>query len=251
VSDPAEGEFVPLLWQQWEPFELFTDAGGLLRVEGEQTWQVRLEKVSGSEKESFDVLGWRSRVADSAGDLWEGAALFTPDVFLEHLVDLARPEHASFEKADSPPEPLPGLQGIRGRLDDGAWRYALLWEDAVAFQGDGQRLSIDVGIGSIELQVRIKGLVARRRPIEKDESTPYVVLDPPEQPFEASSWERDALLPPITFTLDFLKLAFRNTSFAIDDGFWHHNPIPIPVVFRRIGRGQPSPNVQFVPTVVT
>ena len=41
--------------------------------------------------------------------------------------------------------------------------------------------------------------------------------------------------------------AFRNTTFAVDDGFFHHSPIPIPVVFTRVGTAPANPRVRFVP----
>ena len=36
-------------------------------------------------------------------------------------------------------------------------------------------------------------------------------------------------------------------TFAVDDGFWHHNDLPIPVVFERLElREEPQPSVTFV-----
>jgi hypothetical protein len=249
LPEQPEGPFVPLSWEAWSPFELLTDAGGFLRGEGKQSWQVCLEKAPGSEREPFDILRWRSRLADSAGDLWEGVAVFTPEVFLERLIDLDRTDLPAFAK-EKAGKGVPGLRGIRGVLEDGAWRYAILADEVIAFQGTGQKLTIDVGLGGSEgqVQVRIAGLVGRRRPIEIDYFSPYVVLDPPERRVNRKRWEEDHPLPVVVYKADFLKLAFHNTSFAVDDGFWHGNAIPIPVVFRLIGKAEPAPAVQFLPS---
>ncbi len=59
-------------------------------------------------------------------------------------------------------------------------------------------------------------------------------------------WEQDRPLPPFQYRLSFAELAFRNTTFGGDQGFQHHNAIPIPVVFARVGRGEPHEGVQFL-----
>jgi hypothetical protein len=116
----------------------------------------------------------------------------------------------------------------------------------LAFPGD-QRPIIDIAIGeeARKFRVRMTGLLGRRRPAEI--SREYITLDPEGRAGERTRWEADAPLPPLVFTVGLHDLIFRNTTFAVDDGFWHRNPIPIPVVFSRVGRDTPTQGVRFIP----
>jgi hypothetical protein len=246
AEEPPEEGFISLEKDNYGPIDLPTDAGGVLRVERVLRCQVCLDKCPGSEREPIDVLRWRTRLTDASGDLWEAVSHFTPDVFLARMIDLDRTDSPGFQ-ANTPVELAPGPRGLRGQFDDGAWRYAILHEDAIAFHGKAQHFLIDVGIsGGTDVQVRLTGLVGRHRPLEIDYQSPYIVLDPAERFAETARWREDKPLPPILFQIDFRKLAFHSTSFSVDDGFWHGNGIPIPVVFRRIGKGEPAADVRFI-----
>ena len=131
------------------------------------------------------------------------------------------------------------------RLDDGAWRHLLLLDHLIAFHANGQQPIVDIYLCEKAFDICITGLVGRRRPVECDFESRYVVLDPAARPAEVTGWETDQVLPPICFTIALSDLAFRNTTIAVDDGFWRDNVIPIPVVFTRIGKGEPCAGVRF------
>jgi hypothetical protein len=252
-SCPAEesGEgFVAVEWESWDPLELLTDAGGRLGVgDAMKRCAIKLDRHPSSAREPVDVLRCRLRLADSAGDLWEGVSLCTPKVFFEKLIDLDRIDlHAAFEKPDSHWAPDTILiANARGLVDDGAWRYLIADDDLIAFHGSGQKVSIDVGVGKGGLVVRISGLVGRRRPIEVASADKYVILDPQPRAAEVPGWDHEQPLPPLVYSLPVADLAFHNTTFAVDDGFWHQSAIPIPVVFQRVGTTEPTEGVVFVP----
>src|SRR5262249_15440922 len=80
--DDGGGRFVEFTWHTWLWFELQTDAGGRLRVDGnEKTVLLCLDLAPGCEREPVDVVRCRLRLADDAGDSWEGASYFTPEFF--------------------------------------------------------------------------------------------------------------------------------------------------------------------------
>jgi hypothetical protein len=226
----------------WGALEAMTDTGERLALNNPKGLAIEIDRHPGSDTEQVDILRCRIRVMDEADDIWEGVSLSTPEVFFEKLIDLERQGTLVVESADNPWQPGPdGLLGVRAQLE-GGWRYILLERDLIAFEGDEQRPLIDINATGDVVAVRIRGLVGRRRPIlleEYSNDDPYLVLDPPERASEATAWEDDQPLPPLCFSMSLLDLAFRNTTFAIDDGFWHRNAIPIPIVFTRIGKGQP------------
>jgi hypothetical protein len=248
-----EQEAIPLLIQ--ERLEFLIDAGGKLHVEGSSGFvEMSLGRHPGCVGEAVDVLCCRLRLPDDAGDLWEGVSLFTPEVFLEKLVDLDRIDGSEFaENAEAEwREALdrsPLLRGVRGVLDDGGWRYLQLGDEVVAFHGRGQKFTVELALSKDRdrVIVSVTGLIGRRRPVETDHESRYVVLDPPDRAAEHTSWKRDQPLPPLIYPLSPWDLAQRNTTFAVDDGFWHNNPVPIPVVFRRVGKATPVPWAHFVP----
>ena len=210
-------------------------------------YSVRLDKHPNSAIEPVDVLRARVRLTDEAGDIWEAVSLFTPEVFFEKLIDLDSIDCANFSEGANDGEWL--LSGVRALLEDGAWRYAFLSNELLAFPGE-QRPRVDIAIGeeARKFQVRMTGLVGRRRPVNLDRD--YIVLDPEDRAGERSLWERDVPLPPLVFTIPLHDLVFRNTTFAVDDGFWHRNPIPIPVVFSRVGHDEPRAGVRFLPNAM-
>jgi hypothetical protein len=111
----------------------------------------------------------------------------------------------------------------------------LLWQEIVAFRGDWQKPTVDVSPHPESgFEIRISGLVGRRRPVEIDHPSRYMVLDPESRTDEISGWEKDQPLPPLRYRVWFGELAFRNTTFAIDEGFAHGSPIPIPIVFTQV-----------------
>ncbi len=242
------GGFVEMTYEHWYPLELLTNEAGLLVLECKKLKaKVRLERHPNSDREPVDVLRCRVRIADDSGDLWESMTLFTPDFFLEKLVDLDRIDMVSqLEPEESPWQPGPGaLLGVRALIDDRAWRYLLLEDELLAFQGNRQKPSVDVRPTEEGFSVRLSGLVGRRRPIEIDHESRYLVLDPESRPASAELWEQDQPLPPLLFSVSFPELVFSNTTFAINEGFWHQNSIPIPVVFSRVGKGEPQEGVRF------
>jgi hypothetical protein len=119
------------------------------------------------------------------------------------------------------------------------------FSNVLAFHADRQRPVVDISPKGQSFDIRITGLVGRRRPLEIEDE--YFVLDPEARAAEVSAWEHDQLFPPIRLSIELADLAFRNTTFAVDDGFWHHNAIPIPVVFTRVGKGEPCAGVWFHP----
>jgi hypothetical protein len=231
------------------PLEFATDAGGNLQVDGSlQPLCLNLDRHPGSVG-AEEVLRSRLRLTDVAGDVWETGTLFTPEVFFEKLLDLKREAVPDVESSDEPWSPGPGsLLGVRGRLV-GGWRYAVLARHLIAFHGEEQRPLFDLcPLGDV-IRVRLRGLVGRCRPIQSD-GTDFD-LNPAPDAEEVTSWEQDHELPPVCFSVALLDVVFRNTTFAVDEGFWHGNAIPIPVVFTRIGKAEPNSTIRFAPEAAT
>jgi hypothetical protein len=251
ADEGDESGFVAMTVQSYDPLEFLTDTGERLLVEsGERPWAVRLDRQPGSDRELVDVLRCRVRLSDEAGNLWESVVLFTPAFFLEKLIDLHRTDLVvSVSTAPGPWAQMPGdLLRVRALIDDKVWRYFLTENELMAFCGDRQKPTVDVSLFSRQsFAVRISGLVGRRRPIETDDESRYFVFDPESHPAEPALWEQDQPLLPLVYELSFAELAFRNTTFAIDDGFWHQNAIPIPVVLTRVGKGATQPGVRLLP----
>jgi hypothetical protein len=85
--------------------------------------------------------------------------------------------------------------------------------ELVAFKGDQQQATVDVSPQGEGFAVRRSGLVSRRRPVEIDHSSRYVILDPEARAREMNCWEQDRPLPPFHYGVSFVELAFRNTTF--------------------------------------
>ena len=239
--------YVPMVLENGMPLAFLTDAGGRLVVESPSlSCKVKLDCHPNSITQHEDVLRCRTRLTDDKGNVWECITHFTPAVFFEKLVNL---DDISLRQFESEKEPLmaekEAVLCVRARLDDGAWRYLLLCDDLIAYRAYGQRPLVEISANDKEFVVRITGLVGRRRPVECDFESRYFVLDPIARAADTSAWETDGLLPPIGFTIQGSDLAFRNTTFAVDDGFCRDNTIPIPVVFTQIGKGEPCPGVWF------
>jgi hypothetical protein len=234
----AKPDYSPML-------DLLTDAGGILHVDDNALHSaVKLDRHPGATG-TEDVLRCRLRLTDEAGDIWEAVTVFTPEVFFEKLEDLDDIHLRDFEVADAPWQPGEGsVLGVRSHLD-GGWRYLLLYHDMIAFRTDDQHLLVDVSPTATGFEVRITGLVGRRRPVKNEDH--YTELDPEDRAAEVSAWDHDQPLPGIRYSISLLDLCFRNTTFAVDEGFWHGNAIPIPVVFTRVGKGEPNPGIRFVP----
>jgi hypothetical protein len=242
-SPADEAGFVPFTCEHYyQPLELLTDRGGELRIASTRlAGTLKLDRHPGSNGPE-DVLRCQLRLTDAVGDVWEGCSHFTPEVFFEEIFSI-RWERPDFESQDSPWQPVEGsLLDIRATLDDGRWRYALLDHDLIAFHASGQRPLIDVAPTG---QVRIRGLIGRQRPFTLTDG--QVDLFPPDRPLDVPAWENDHLLPPICHQVSLPDLCFRNTTFAVDEGFWNGNAIPIPVVFTRVGKGEPNAGIRFVP----
>ncbi len=226
-----------------EQFEFVTDAGGHLRVTGGLgRYLVRVEKYPDGLREPFDVLRCRVRVTDADGRVWECLTHCTPEVFFERMVNLRAGEEPLLDGSAAASEGA--LTGIRTLLDDGAWRCALMGDHLVAFLGRGQHPLVDIKPLPRGFAVRMTGLIGRRRAVGRGRD--FSDLDPDDRPFEPPAWDEDLLLPAVNFLVPMAALVFRNTTFAVDDGFWHRNAIPIPVVFTRVGTATPDPHVRFV-----
>jgi hypothetical protein len=247
VRSGDEAGFAALTWEVWQPREFLTDAGGRLVVAGKPMVGVRLDRHPGSRRQPFDIVRCRVRLGDASGTVWESVSLFTPEFFFEKLVDLSNISILSFQPPEEGWKPAAGaLLGVRAPLADGVWRYALLWEDLVAFQGDRQAPTVDVSPQDGGFAVRISGLVGRRRPVEVDHESRFFLLDPEARAPEVSGWEQDRPLPPLRYDVPFAELAFRNTTFAARGRFRHRNAIPIPVVFTQAGKAEPNDGVRFL-----
>jgi hypothetical protein len=245
---PAElGEFHRLWMSNCQrAIELPTSAGGILLVTGEQgdlldRYDAEIDAcfdlAPGSERELVDVVRCRLRVADSRGRLWEATTHFTADVLLQAWCDWYN-SPPSFE---SPTRSLGEilLGDVRGLLDGGGWRHLLIDDWAVSIPFDGQRPRFDLTAWK---DVRVRGLVGYRRRVKMDFRQLEFEWDDPG-PGATVLMES---LPPIVFNAR--ELLFRNTTFAVDDGFWHHNDLPIPVVFEPLdATGEPQANVVFTP----
>jgi hypothetical protein len=194
-----------------------------------------------------DVLAATFRVADGAGQLWESEALFTPEVFVERLADLERIEGPAFESSRPPTrafEECSLLSGVRDTLDDGGRRmFVVDGSTVVDVTFRHQRPVYDVTDAGEKrtLLVRVSGLTGRCYPARVDASH-YFDVD------VSKHTEEEVPIPPIVFELAPRHLIFRNTTFAVDDGFWHDNDLPIPLVFRRVpGKGEAREGVTFRP----
>ncbi|HYT90324.1 MAG TPA: hypothetical protein VEL76_16575 [Gemmataceae bacterium] len=248
IADPEpaalEGRFVPIQLGNdlyAPPREVAfptTEAGDLVitasRLEGAFRLAVKQREPQ------RDVLSCALRVADADGDLWEAESLFTPEVFLEYLVDLERSTWAVLETEDEESrqafqKPLL-LTGVRDTLDDHGRRLFMVGKSAlVVVTFDAQRPTYDVAEG---LLVRVSGLSGRLYPADGDRD--YVAID------VSKHTPDEQLLPPIVFPVHPRELIFRNTTFCVDEGFWHDNDLPIPLVFRRVpGNGTAQEDVVF------
>src|SRR5205823_6757400 len=92
--------------------------------------------------------------------------------------------------------------------------------------------------------VQVSGLVGTWHRLRYYEEDRHLAAEPGPQEEGA----REQPVAPLVYELAFHHLLFRNTTFAVDDGFWHNNDIPIPLVFcRGPGAGAPQEGVNFVP----
>jgi hypothetical protein len=226
--------------------ELEIRSGGYLKVSGPVVqMRYRLGMVAGSVTEPVDVLCCVLRLADQHGDLWEAQGLFTPEVLLEGMVNLAAgwlplsQEDGERVWQEAVSEGF-HLSGLRGTLE-GTSRFFLTDNKAVAVVCAGSRPRFDVAGHSGGLVVRLTGLSGVCWPLKVDYQNDYVDLV--EEAYGRSVEEGP--LPPIIYRLGCDHLPFRNTTFAVDDGFWHHNDLPIPLLFDRVeGKGEPQAGVQ-------
>jgi hypothetical protein len=241
-------DFVEVILENGADLELPVASGGCLR----RTWggvrvAFRLDTAPGSAAEPVDVLRCVTRLADDRGDLWQAQSLFTPEVFLERMVDPAKHRQPlADEEADRQWDLRKDnrlLSGIRGRLE-GNHRYFLTTDHAVAVVGANQPIRFDVAGQGRDLLVRVTGLTGVRWPLTVNPQDEYAglteeCLGKPRQ---------EGPLPPLVYQIDIADLLFRNTTFAVDDGFWHLNDLPIPLLWERIeGKGEPQDGVRYYP----
>src|SRR5262249_32022836 len=169
---------------------------------------------------------------DDAGGVWEATNHFTPEAFVEAWLDLTARHNPGFEDV-FPWEQFGGIRtlcsGIRGVME-GGWRHLLVNDFALSLFLDRQppRFELLACDRPGRLWVCVKGLSGFRRQVQTDdesqcvvwvEGNPSVVTEEPQR--------------GVVFAVEPGRLLFRNTTFAVDDGFWHHNDLPIPVVFDR------------------
>jgi hypothetical protein len=205
--------------------------------------QVCFDIAPGSTSEPLDVVRCRARLADDQGGLWEAVTHFTAEAFIEGMAALLNGEHPGFvEDQERTDEPL--LAGIRGLLDDGGWRHFLVGEWAVSICFQNQRPRFTLFGDRYYIDVRASGLIGCRRAIDLENVEGFTTWKPEQPP----GGLREEELPPIAFRMSYPDLLFRNTTFAIDDGFWHRNDLAIPIVFERLAeRAAPQEGVTFRP----
>jgi hypothetical protein len=229
--------------------ELEVRSGGCLRFSGDRLeLSYRLGLAAGCATEPVDVLCCELRLADDQGDLWQAQVLFTPEVFLEQMVNLPEDRQPLSETdgeeawAEAVKEGLL-LSGVRGVLE-GLSRYLLAADQAVAVVGADSSPRFDLAGQGHNLVVRVTGLSGARWPLEVIYEDEYTGL---ADAVRGQSLELGPL-PSLYYRLSAQALLFRNTTFAEDDGFWHRNDLPIPVLFDRVeGRRTPQPGVSYHP----
>jgi hypothetical protein len=227
--------------------ELEVRSGGCLHCSGDRLeMSYRLGLAAGCGSEPVDVLCCELRLADAQGDLWQTQVLFTPEVFLEQMVNLVEDiqplalseGEPQWEEAS---EWFMLLSDVRGVLE-GPSRYLLTADQAVAVVGADSSPRFDVAGHGQSLLVRVTGLSGARWPLEIISEEEYAGL---EDKARGRSLELGPL-PPLYYRLSAGPLLFRNTTFAVDDGFWHRNDLPIPVLFERVeGQGKAQPGVNY------
>src|SRR5262249_10454129 len=144
----------------------------------------------------------------------------TADVLFEQMWRLFAGEMPHFER-EGEAEVL--LADLRAATRGAGWRHLLLQDDAISLRWEEQSPRFDL---LADGGVRLRGLRGLRRRIETLPADEMVIL-PAEPPPTGVEEE----LPPVVFSVETISLLFRNTTFAVDDGFWHHNDLPIPVIF--------------------
>lgn len=252
-GEPAEadkGEYESVDLEVRKPLSFLARPGGVLHVApGPVRLAFRLGIHPDSPRERFDVLSCRLRLADDRGEAWEARNLFTPEVFVRCLCDLSRVSHAVYE-ADGEEGfdrlPLCLLKGVRDVLDDGVYRHFLVGTSAaLSVRFKDQRPTFDVArVDENLFLVQVSGLVGTWHALRYDEEGRHLAAEPGPQ----EEGGKEQPLAPLVYELACHHLLFRNTSFAVDDGFWHQNDIPIPLVFRRAGgEAAPQEGVRFVP----
>jgi hypothetical protein len=243
------GQFVTWTLENNHELDLRTRCSGVLHVGADYLIkaQAAFEIALGSESEPVDVIRCRVRLTDEEGGLWEAVTHFTPEAFLEGMTALLPADHPRFVEGEEQREDEPLLAGIRGGiLDDGGWRHFLVGSWAVSVCFNNQRPRYALFGGGYRVRVQASGLVGYRRAINLDNEQGFMTWVPDAQ----SAGLREEELPPIVFDMADADLLFRNTTFAVDDGFWHQNDLPIPIVFERLDtRAEPQEGVQFRPDV--
>jgi hypothetical protein len=237
----APGRFTGWVLENNHDLALRTSAGGILTVQKDYLIRAegRFEIAPGSESELVDVIRGRVRLADEQGGLWEAVAHFTPEAFVEGMIALLPGDHPRFLEGEVKGGSDPLLAGVRGLLDDGGWRHFLVgeWAVSVCFANQKPRFALFAGP---RVEVQASGLVGYRRAIHLENEHGFITWRA-EQPSDGLRQEE---LPPIIFEMSHADLLFRNTTFAVDDGFWHMNDLPIPVIFDRLDTtGEPQEGV--------
>ena len=197
-------------------------------------------------------------MADCDGRLWQCESLFSPNVYMRNWLDLSRKEPSVWER-NAPDEWKKALktrpiladfsdsfdhravcQNVRGTLE-GGWRHLLVDEAAsIYFDRQQPRFSL-LWADHRPLWVVVRGLTGFRRQVAVGHDS-QVVVWVEGNPTEAS----EKAMRGVVFGVEPKHLLFRNTTFAVDDGFWHHNDLPIPVVFDRLQmRAEPQAGVVF------
>lgn len=268
LSETSGVEREPVASKDYLPVLLCNDIGEKENYRREVTYQtneqgflkITADNIRGgiylsfkSRSASHDVLSCLFRLADTEGTIWESEAIFTPEVFLESLYDL---------KSNTPPVPTsergankfrisPLLNGIRHKVDDNKSRVLVIDKEILVISFDWQVLRYDLSAIHAEnttyIQVILNGLTARRYPTEDVPQERFLKVDI-TQPASAE----DAAMPSLSYSMNPSQFIFRNTTHAVDDGFWHRNDWPIPLIFHRVlGKLSPQEGVEFIPRATT
>jgi hypothetical protein len=230
-----------------DAIELEVRSGGYLHYSGDDLqMSYRLGLAAGCATEAVDVLCCELELRDDQGNLWQAQVLFTSEVFLEQMVNLPAGSQPLAEKTgkkewDKARKKGLLLTGVRGLLE-GPARYFLSEDRAVAVVGADSSPRFDLAGYGHKLLVRVTGLTGASWPLELIYEEEYAGLaeEARERSLELGP------LPPLYYWFSARALLFRNTTFAVDEGFWHRNDLPIPVLFERVkGQGKPQPGVRY------
>lgn len=253
--------------------ELLTDEGGTLRLDrGLIRVRFRLGIKRQGKEWGDSLVSCQTQITDRDGEIWEAEGLFTPSIFVEHLVDLNRISGPGFAVNPLGSASEPGqrsallLSGIGDFLDDRFYRFFWVEDRLFKVIFKYQVLEFEVFAESDrEVIVKVSGLMGGWSTVESNEDfIPYqIVSDEDDKESEPRTdangipyWADFQELPPFVYRLESRHLIFRNTvDLAVYDERYFNRcdtEVPLPLRFHRTGlRAEPQPSVRFSPFSVT